>query len=209
MASFVVRALTESGYEVVHASTVRTAERLWAERQPELVILDLMLPDGNGIDLLVAERSRGSQTPVLVLSAKSAMSDRVSGLDSGADDYLPKPFGIEELLARVRVLLRRERANGAGSLAIGGFCIDFDDRRVTLRGRTVFLSDTEYRLLELLAKNYRRPVSKAEILEHVWDDPQRDDNVVEVYVSYLRNKLERGKSPRLIHTVRGKGYVLE
>ncbi len=208
VASFVRKSLEEAGYRVEVASTAADAEILWVQAKPSLVILDLMLPDKNGLSLLSEARANGRQTPVLVLSAKSSMSDRVSGLDQGADDYLGKPFGIQELLARVRVLLRRQTSEGRRSIELDTLSIDPNTRRVSRDGRVIFLSETEYRLLELLAANLPEAVSKKEILNKVWDDPDRDDNVVEVYVSYLRGKLEWGGAKRLIHTVRGRGYML-
>lgn len=205
VSSFLEQSLREAGFRVVVAGDARTAEHYWSAEQIGLVVLDRMLPDRDGVDLLIEARNRGSQTPVLILSAKSSMPDRVRGLDSGADDYLAKPFGIEELLARVRVLLRRTQP---ASFRCDDLQIDFATRRVTRAGRLIFLSETEYRLLEFLAAQRGRPASKRDLLGYVWDDTERNDNVVEVYVSYLRNKLERGGAKRLLHTVRGLGYVL-
>jgi DNA-binding response OmpR family regulator len=178
--SFLEQALQESDLDTLIATSLGKGRELWNSGHPDLVLLDLMFPDGNGIDLLKEQRGDGIKTPVIVLSAKSALADRVTGLDQGADDYLPKPFSVEELLARIRAHLR-----------------------------LVFLSTTEFRLLELLGTHLGKPVTKTEILDYVWDDPERDANVVEVYVNYLRNKIERGGAPRLIHTVRGRGYVLQ
>ena len=208
VASFVRQALDEAGYEVAVAGDAGSGERLWTTEDPDLVILDLMLPDRDGMELLDAAHQRAAKTPVLILSAKSAMSDRVKGLDAGADDYLGKPFGVEELLARVRVLLRRAKDTQPTILRCDDLQIDVISRRVTRGDRLIFLSETEYRLLELLANRQDSPVSKRELLAHVWDDPDRDDNVVEVYVSYVRNKLEWRGAKRLVHTVRGKGYML-
>jgi DNA-binding response OmpR family regulator len=206
--SFLQQALNEADYDVLAAETKASGEQLWTSKKPDLVILDLMLSDGDGLDLLAKVRAQSMSTPVLVLSAKSSMADRVSGLDAGADDYLPKPFGIEELLARLRVMLRRAREPHQSVFECGDLKMDLVSRRVTRSGRVVFLSETEYRMLELLAASNGEPVPKREMLRHVWDDPDRDDNVVEVYISYLRNKLEWGGASRLIHTVRGRGYVL-
>ncbi|MFI5384606.1 MAG: response regulator transcription factor [Fimbriimonadales bacterium] len=205
VASFVEQSLREAGYRVLVAGDAASAEGLWASDLPDLVVLDLMLPDRDGVELLRSARKHHRMTPVLVLSAKSSMSDRVSGLDAGADDYLGKPFGIEELLARVRVLLRRSQA---ATFRCDDLLIDFSARRVTRADRLVFLSETEYRLLEFLAQHHGEPVSKRDVLAHVWDDADGNDNVVEVYVSYLRGKLEWRGAKRLLHTVRGRGYVL-
>jgi len=208
VASFVQQALQEAGYDVLVAADAETGEHFWVGHDPDLLILDLMLPDRDGIELLDSPQRALSKTPVLILSARSAMSDRVKGLDAGADDYLGKPFGVEELLARVRVLLRRAKDSQPTVHKCDDLQIDVLSRRVTRGERLIFLSETEYRLLELLAQRRETPVSKRELLAHVWDDPDRDDNVVEVYVSYVRNKLEWRGAKRLVHTVRGKGYML-
>jgi DNA-binding response OmpR family regulator len=209
VSSFLDQALRESGLSPVIASTLKEARAEWDNSSPDLVLLDLMLPDGDGLDLLQEWRKSGSHTPVIVLSAKSGVADRISGLDLGADDYLAKPFSLEELLARVRAQLRRLQDLPVKVVKVGALEIDLQSRRPLLGGRLLFLSSTEFRLLELLATHLGQPVSKSQILEYVWDDPDRDPNVVEVYVNYLRNKLERGNAPRLIHTVRGRGYVLQ
>jgi DNA-binding response OmpR family regulator len=206
---FIEQAIAESGLTVVLAESLAKARSEWKESEIDLVLLDLMLPDGNGIELLREMRSKGVRTPVIVLSAKSAPADRVTGLDEGADDYLPKPFSLEELLARIRAHLRRSKENAPAVVKVGDLEIDLFTRRALLDGRLLFLSTTEFRLLELLAAHVGQAVTKKEILDYVWDDPDRDPNVVEVYVNYLRNKLERGSAPRLIHTVRGRGYVLQ
>jgi DNA-binding response OmpR family regulator len=209
VSSFLEQALRESGLSPQIAPSLKAAREAWAESFPELVLLDLMLPDGDGLELLQEWRKSGSHTPVIVLSAKSELADRVSGLDLGADDYLAKPFSLDELLARVRAQLRRLQDLPVKVVKCGALEIDLQSRRALLSGRLLFLSSTEFRLLELLAIHMGQPVSKSQILEYVWDDPERDPNVVEVYVNYLRNKLERGSAPRLIHTVRGRGYVLQ
>ena len=205
VASFVNQALADSGYTCSLAGTSEEGRAKWEGEEPDLVVLDLMLPDGDGLALLQELRDKGIVTPVLILTAKSGMGDRVSGLDAGADDYLIKPFGLEEFLARVRALLRRSTPT---TLKVGDLELDFRQRRVRRANRVIFLSPTEYALMEILATHPREPVSKAQILEFVWDDPLRDPNSVEVYVKYLRSKLERGDATRLIHTVRGKGYLL-
>jgi DNA-binding response OmpR family regulator len=207
--SFLEQALQESDLDTLIATSLGKGRELWNSGHPDLVLLDLMFPDGNGIDLLKEQRGDGIKTPVIVLSAKSALADRVTGLDQGADDYLPKPFSVEELLARIRAHLRRAKENPPNSIKVGPLDIDLFSRRVLMGGRLVFLSTTEFRLLELLGTHLGKPVTKTEILDYVWDDPERDANVVEVYVNYLRNKIERGGAPRLIHTVRGRGYVLQ
>lgn len=208
MAEFVLKALCEEGFEAAHAEGFEEGLKEIETFKPDVVILDLMIPGGSGLDLLQQLRQEGNGVPVLVLSAKSSMQERVTGLDAGADDYLPKPFGIEELLARLRVLLRRKGSNANNTIHVGPLKIDLSGRRVHRDERLVFLSDTEFRLLEVLASQKGQPISKRQILTEVWDDPARDDNVVEVYIRYLRTKLERRDGQHLIHTVRGRGYVL-
>ncbi len=209
VSGFVEQALAENGMSFVLAPDLKRAREEWNDADPDLVLLDLMLPDGDGLELLREQREMGKKTPVIVLSAKSGLADRITGLDQGADDYLPKPFSVEELLARIRAHLRRSKDNPPSSVRVGDLEVDLFTRRALLKGRMVFLSSTEFRLLELLANHLGQAVTKTEILDYVWDDPERDANVVEVYVNYLRNKLERGGAPRLIHTVRGRGYVLQ
>jgi DNA-binding response OmpR family regulator len=206
VSAFVRQALEESGYTVEVADRAEdglaAAERL----QPSLVVLDAMLPGMDGFEFLSHLRKK-TDTPVLMLTALAGVDDRVKGLDAGADDYLAKPFRLEEFLARVRALLRRSKADST-TVECGDLHIDLISRRVTRSGRQVFLSATEFSLLELLGRHMGEPVSKATMLERVWDDGERDANLVEVYISYLRGKLERGSMPRLIQTVRGKGYML-
>lgn len=208
VSDFMEQSLREAGYDPVVALDGCEGVDLWRAKSPDIVLLDVMLPDGDGLVLLRKMREEGWTTPVMVLTAKDALPDRVAGLDAGADDYLSKPFQLEEMLARVRALLRR-RALDTTSIKVGDLEIDVRSRRVVRDGRVVFLSGTEFSLLELLARHPSSVVSKSEILRHVWDDDGRDPNVVEVYINYLRHKLERGGSSRLIHTVRGRGYTLQ
>ncbi len=206
VSGFLEEALHESGYAPTVAATSAAALDSFASSAPDLVVLDVMLPDEDGFSVLRRIR-KDSSVPVLMLTARDATDDRVKGLDAGADDYLAKPFKLEELLARVRALLRR---GGASSTVhrIGDLEIDTATRRVHRGGRLVFLSETEYRLLELLARADGGSVSKADILREVWGNAGRDPNVVEVYVSYLRTKLDRDDLPRLVQTVRSRGYAL-
>jgi len=208
VSDFLTKALVEEGCEVVVAGDVETGSDRWRSENPEVVVLDVMLPDGSGLDLLHTMRAEGLRTPVLILSAKGTMSERVSGLDAGADDYLSKPFGMPELIARLRVLVRRAQFNEPHIVACGDLRIDLTSQRVTCEGKVVFLSVTEYRLLDILAQRKGQVVPKKDILAYVWDDTARDGNIVEVYVNYVRSKIERGGPRRLIHTVRGRGYVL-
>ncbi len=207
MADFLSQSLSEAGYDTTEAHTFREAEVFWQDEKPDLIILDIMLPDGNGLDLLAQFRQNGPCAPVLILSAKDNLQDRVAGLDAGADDYIAKPFPLEELLARVRALLRRSN-HESNIYRCGDLEMDLRRRRVTRSGRIIFLSSTEFSLLELLAERQGEAVSKLEILGRIWDDSDRDPNVVEVYVNYLRHKLERGGAARIVQTVRGRGYAL-
>lgn len=206
VAGFLEEALQESGYVPTVAKTAAEAIEAFEASAPDLVVLDVMLPDSDGFSVLRRIRPYSS-VPVLMLTARDATDDRVKGLDAGADDYLAKPFRLEEFLARVRALLRR---GGPSSTVhrIGDLEVDTATRRVHRAGRLVFLSETEYRLLEILARANGEPVSKGDILREVWGNAGRDPNVVEVYVSYLRTKLDRDDLPRLVQTVRGRGYAL-
>lgn len=206
VAGFIEQALRESGYAAQVAPDANAANEAFASQAPDLVLLDVMLPDEDGFTVLRRLRS-DSSVPVLMLTAREGIDDRVKGLDAGADDYLSKPFRLEELLARVRALLRRGGPS-ATVYRVGDLEIDTATRRVHRSGRLLFLSDTEYRVLEMLARANGDPVSKGDLLRGVWGNAGRDPNVVEVYVSYLRTKLDRDDLPRLVWTVRGQGYAL-
>lgn len=174
----------------------------------DLVVLDLMLPRLSGLEMLKRLRERKPSLPVLILTARGAVEDRVAGLDRGADDYLVKPFAFAEFLARVRALLRRGTRE-ATELQIADLKLDAASRQVTRAGRKIDLSAKEFALLHYLLHNARRPVTRTMIIEHVWDIHfDSVSNVVDVYINYLRNKIDKGFSPRLIHTVRGVGYIL-
>ena len=203
-------ALRHNGFEVTAVASGREAlERVPADH-PDLVVLDVMLPDLDGFEVCRRLRADGDRTPVLFLTAKDATEDKVRGLTLGGDDYLVKPFSLEELVARAHALLRRsgrERADEA-RLACGDLEMDDDAHRVRKAGVEVSLSPTEYNLLRYLLLNQGRVVSKAQILDRVWQyDFGGDGGVVETYVGYLRRKLDAGE-PRLIQTVRGVGYRL-
>lgn len=170
-----------------------------------VAILDIMLPDMDGFQVLATARGSGVLTPILILTARHAVDDKVRGLDSGADDYLPKPFQLAELLARVRVLLRRKPTEGY-ILRVGDIMLDPATRKVTRDGQRIELSAKEFALLEYFMRNPGRVLSKTMILDRVWEDQfDRESNVVEVYINYLRRKI----GPGLIHTKRGAGYVME
>jgi len=208
MALALKSAFEDSEYAVQTAGTGREGLRLIQDGGFDIAILDLMLPGMNGFEILEQARAHGVEIPIIVLTARDALTDRVKGLDIGADDYLVKPFKLEELLARVRVQLRRKSA-GPSALALGDLTLDVMARKVKRGDRILYLSGTEFSMLELLMRNAGKPVSKAQLLQSVWnDDPTRDPNIVEVYASYLRQKLEVGGASRILHTVRGQGYML-
>jgi two-component system, OmpR family, response regulator MprA len=203
------RALVYEGFEVDVADDGRRAMDVARERLPDLVVLDVMLPELDGIE--VCRRLReGSDVPILMLTARDAVADRVLGLDSGADDYLVKPFAHEELLARVRTLLRRRSPRRAEVLRAADVVLDVGAHEVRRGERIVELTALEFQLLELFMRNERLVLTRAQILDSVWGfDVETASNVVDVYVGYLRQKLEQDGEPRLIHTVRGVGYVLK
>ena len=198
-----------AGFEVVTAATGTGAVRAAASSRPDLVLLDVMMPDGDGFEALRRIRSAGSEVPVIFLTARDEVPDRVRGFAVGGDDYLTKPFSLEELLGRIRAVLKRTRPGAPRArLRVAGLELDEDAHEVRRDGALVALTPTEYRLLRYLMVNPGRLVSKGEILDHVWEhDPDRDDSAVEPVLSYLRRKVDQGE-PRLIHTVRGFGYVL-
>jgi two-component system response regulator MprA len=203
------RSLAFNGYEVMLAADGEQALRAIADSRPDAVVLDVMMPNLDGLATCRALRAAGDDVPVLMLTARDEVADRVAGLDAGADDYLPKPFALEELLARLRALLRRIGAGESGPvLRLADLTLDPASRDVTRGERPVRLTRTEFALLELLLRNQRRVLPRERILEEVWGyDFPTTANSLEVYVGYLRRKTEAMGEPRLIHTVRGVGYV--
>lgn len=206
------RSLAFNGYDVQLAADGIEALETLAAQPPDAVVLDVMMPRLDGLQTCRRIRAAGDDTPVLMLTAREMVSDRVAGLDAGADDYLVKPFALEELLARLRALLRRthqESGRSAEVLSFADLSIDLDTREVRRGDREIRLTRTEFSLLELLMRNPRRVLSRARILEEVWGyDFPTTENSLEVYVGYLRRKTESGDEPRLIHTIRGVGYAL-
>jgi two-component system response regulator MprA len=209
--------LAFEGYEVLTASDGLEALDAVAEQQPDLVLLDIMMPRMDGLTAVRRLRGRGDTVPVLMLTARDAVGDRVTGLDVGADDYLAKPFELDELLARVRALLRRSAiASATGSTADADEVMTFEDltlntttREVTRAGKPVELTRTEYMLLEMFMAHPRQVLTREQILKAVWGfDFEPSSNSLDVYVMYLRRKTEAGGLPRLVHTVRGVGYAL-
>ncbi|HXV93781.1 MAG TPA: response regulator transcription factor [Pseudonocardia sp.] len=210
------RSLAFNGYDVDLATDGQAALEAVADKRPDAMVLDVMMPRVDGLEVCRRLRGSGDELPILVLTARDAVSDRVAGLDAGADDYLPKPFALEELLARLRALLRRRSTDDAAAggasrrLEFADLSLDPDTREVRRGERPISLTRTEFALLELLLAHPRRVLTRAQILEQVWGyDFPTTGNALEVYIGYLRRKTEAEGEPRLIHTVRGVGYVLK
>ncbi|MEU7815504.1 response regulator transcription factor [Pseudonocardia sp. NPDC049154] len=210
------RSLAFNGYQVDLASDGLAALEAVDTQRPDAMVLDVMMPRLDGLEVCRRMRAAGDELPILVLTARDAVSDRVAGLDAGADDYLPKPFALEELLARLRALLRRRTVDDIAAAAGQSQVLEFSDlslepdtRDVRRGERPISLTRTEFSLLELLLSHPRRVLTRAQILEQVWGyDFPTTGNALEVYIGYLRRKTEAEGEPRLIHTVRGVGYVL-
>ncbi|GAA2052371.1 response regulator transcription factor [Williamsia deligens] len=206
------RSLSFNGYTVDTASDGMEALDGIKSERPDAVVLDVMMPRLDGLEVCRRLRSTGDDLPILVLTARDSVSERVSGLDAGADDYLPKPFALEELLARLRALLRRSGADveaDSESMTFSDLTLDPVTRDVSRGERAISLTRTEFALLEMLMANPRRVLTRGRILEEVWGyDFPTSGNALEVYIGYLRRKTEADGESRLIHTVRGIGYVL-
>ena len=211
LAELLTMALRYEGWDVRSAGDGLSAVRTAREFGPDLVVLDIMLPDIDGLEVLRRLRAGAPTLPVLFLTAKDAVEDRIAGLTVGGDDYVTKPFSLEEVMARLRALLRRSGMSVARTPAVvvGDLVLDEDSREVCRDGDIVELTATEFELLRYLMRNPRRVLSKAQILDQVWHyDFGGNSNVVELYISYLRKKVDAGRSP-MIHTMRGAGYVLK
>jgi two-component system copper resistance phosphate regulon response regulator CusR len=209
IADFLQRGLESAGYTVDVAGNGRMALDLSQGTDYELVVLDMMLPDMDGLEVLARIRSRKSNVPVLILSARGNVDDRVKGLEAGADDYLVKPFAFVELLARIRVLLRRGQP-APEKLQVGDLQVDLIRRKVTRAGESIDLAPKEFSILEYMMRNPGRPLSRTMIVEHVWDmDYDGLTNIVDVYIRHLRTKIDDRWPAKLIHTVRGIGYMLD
>jgi two-component system OmpR family response regulator len=209
--AFIVRGLREAGYTVDHAQDGDTGLSLAKAEPYDAAVIDLMLPRRDGMSVIEELRRAGFDTPVLILTARRSIDDRVRGLQGGGDDYLTKPFALPELLARLQALLRRaQRTPESPRLVLGDLTLDRLTRQVERQGRAIELRPREFALLELLLRNAGRVVSKTMILSHVWGyDFDPGSNVVDVLVFRLREKIDRGFEPPLLHTVRGVGYVLK
>ena len=202
--------LSYRGYEVETAGSGEVGLQAAQRSTPNLVILDVAMPDLPGTEVCRRLRDRGERFPIIMLTARDAVTDRVAGLDAGADDYVVKPFAMEELLARVRAHLRRGDEDGDGVLSFADLQLDTRTREATRGGRTISLSTTQYELLAFFLRNPRQVLIRNVIMERVWGyDFEGESNVLEAFVRQLRQKLEERGEPRLIHTVRGAGYVLK
>ena len=205
-------ALRYEGWEVTAADTGLSAVQAARDVRPDAIVLDMMLPDFDGLEVMRRIRTEQPQVPVIFLTARDAVDDRVHGLTAGGDDYVTKPFSLEELVARLRGLLRRSGATTVrpdSQLVVGDLSLDEDSHEVTRGGEPIKLTATEFELLRYLMRNPRRVLSKAQILDRVWNyDFGGQANVVELYISYLRKKIDSGRPP-MIHTLRGAGYVLK
>jgi len=211
--SMLRRSLAFEGYDVTIANNGAEGLKEYLNKEPDLVILDVMMPYIDGVEVCHRIRESGSQVPILMLTAKDDIEDRVKGLDSGADDYLVKPFALEELLARARALFRRKQDKPTESnnmLSFEDLVLDMDAREAIRGGRRIELTSKEYELLLLFMQNPRRVLTRDTLMEKIWGfDFSGESNVLEVYIAMLRQKLEEGGLSRLIATVRGTGYVLK
>ena len=212
IAELISMALRYEGWEVATALTGSKAVSAAKDFRPDAVVLDMMLPDFDGLEVLRRMRSTDPDVPVVFLTARDAVEDRVAGLTAGGDDYVTKPFSLEEVVARLRGLMRRSGARQATTssvLTVGDLELDEDSHEVFRSGEEISLTATEFELLRFLMRNPRRVLSKAQILDRVWNyDFGGQANVVELYISYLRKKIDAGREP-MIHTMRGAGYVLK
>lgn len=210
VSGFIVKGLREEQYAVDLATDGEMGLAMAETTRYDVIILDIMLPKMNGIDVCRRLRAKRHTTPILLLTAREAIEDRVTGLDTGADDYLTKPFAFAELLARLRALLRRANALPTPRLTIADLELDPVTHRVSRAGQTIILTNKEYSLLEYLMRNTGRVLTRTAITEHVWDIHYESvTNIVDVHIKTLRSKMDRDFSPQLIHTVRGIGYVLK
>ncbi|PWW56802.1 two-component system OmpR family response regulator [Actinokineospora spheciospongiae] len=212
LAELVTLALRYEGWDVRSALDGATAVRTAREFKPDAVVLDVMLPDFDGIEVLRRLRAESDNLPVLFLTAKDSVEDRIAGLTAGGDDYVTKPFSVEEVVLRLRALMRRTGVSEAGNdatLVVGDLTLDEDTREVHRAGAEITLTATEFELLRFLMRNPRRVLSKTQILDRVWNyDFGGQANIVELYISYLRKKIDAGREP-MIHTMRGAGYALK
>jgi DNA-binding response OmpR family regulator len=209
VANFISKGLQEEGYNVDVAYDGKKGLELLKEFNYDIVLLDLMIPEVDGLQLLKNIRSWGIHTPVLIITAKSSKEDVVKGLDMGSDDYLTKPFSFEELLARVRALLRRSRKADTHILEYKDIILNPYNRRLNIASKDVELTEKEFLIMEFMLKNSERALTRKEIAEYVWQNQGDSTNIVDVYVNFLRKKIESLSIKKYIHTVRGIGYILK
>lgn len=209
VASFISKGLEEEGYTVDCAYDGKKGLELLRESSYDAVLLDLMLPEVDGLEVLRTMRSQGLDTPVLIITAKSSKEDVVRGLDSGSDDYLTKPFSFEELLARIRALLRRSKKVDDHLLTYKDMTLNPYNRRLIVHDKEVDLTEKEFMIVEYMLKNSEKALTRREIAEYVWQTQSDSTNIVDVYVNFLRKKMESLSSRKYIHTVRGTGYILK
>lgn len=206
----ITRTLEEAGCSVDSVFDGEAALDYLEAAEYDLAVLDIMMPKLDGIAVLKHYRSRGGKTPALFLTARDGIDDRVQGLDSGADDYIVKPFSFDELLARIRAVVRRSAARADNVLTEADLVLDLSSHRVTRSGREIELSSKEYQILEYLMLNKNQVLDREKVRSHIWSwDYDGQSNVVDVYISILRKKIDDGFEPKLIHTVRGSGYILQ
>lgn len=212
LAEMMAMALRYEGWDITTAGDGSAALAAARDTRPDAVVLDVMLPDMSGLDVLGKLRDHDPELPVLLLTAKDAVEDRIAGLSAGGDDYVTKPFSLEEVVLRLRALLRRSGVTGevgSAQLVVGDLVLDEDSHEVTRGGESITLTSNEFELLRFLMRNPRRVLSKSQILDRVWSyDFGGRSNIVELYISYLRKKIDTGRPP-MIHTLRGAGYVLK
>jgi two-component system OmpR family response regulator len=212
LAEMVSMALRYEGWNIATAGDGGSAVESARSQRPDVVVLDVMLPDMSGLDVLRKLREETPQLPVLLLTAKDAVEDRIAGLTAGGDDYVTKPFSLEEVVLRLRALLRRTGVtteDSGAQLVVGDLVLNEDSHEVTRAGESISLTSTEFELLRFMMRNSKRVLSKAQILDRVWSyDFGGRSNIVELYISYLRKKIDSGHEP-MIHTLRGAGYVLK
>ena len=210
VAAFIKKGLEEETYAVDIATDGEEGFHLGEQNQYDLIILDLMLPKINGLDILSGLRSQKIDTPILLLTAKDSVEDKVEGLNQGADDYLTKPFAFSELLARIRVLLRRGKAESKTILEIADLTLNLVSHKVSRGNEEIELTGKEYSLLEYFMRNQEKVLTRTMIAEHVWDyNFDTFTNVIDVYVNHLRKKIDKNFSNKLLHTLRGVGYVMK
>ncbi|MBY0390705.1 MAG: response regulator transcription factor [Mycobacterium pseudokansasii] len=212
LAEMVSMALRYEGWDIATAQDGASAIAAARTARPDVVVLDVMLPDMSGLEVLHKLRRENPRLPVLLLTAKDAVEDRIAGLTAGGDDYVTKPFSIEEVVLRLRALLRRTgvtTVDSGAQLVVGDLVLDEDSHEVARAGEPISLTSTEFELLRFMMRNSKRVLSKAQILDRVWSyDFGGRSNIVELYISYLRKKIDNGRPP-MIHTLRGAGYVLK